>query len=138
MILIADKCETFLFSKGTMYMDMLKKFINKSRAGVVFTLSFSGLIVFMMATSPSDTSFIISFVPLLLIWTSVFSLILLTRFVFKGISKPLLNTLAATVASIVMLLTMFSALGQLAFFDVALILSLAALGVFYFRRSWPN
>lgn len=121
-----------------MYMDMLKKFINKSRAGVVFALSFSGLIVFMMATSPSDTSFIISFVPLLLIWTSVFSLILLTRFVFKGISKPLLNTLAATVASIVMLLTMFSALGQLAFFDVALILSLAALGVFYFRRSWPN
>lgn len=105
---------------------------------LVFLISVTSLITFLLLVSPSSSSFIVSFVPLLLIWIGVYSGILSLKFTVKSVSEATVRTLAATVASVVMLLLMFSALGQVSVFDISLLLALAVLGVFYFRRSWPN
>lgn len=117
---------------------MIKKLIKNTYLQLLLLVSSATLVVFMMSTNPSGSSFVVSFVPLLLIWIIVFCLTMIVIGFFKGIDKILLKTLSSTLASIAMLLIMFSALGQLSFFDISLILSLAVLGVFYFRRSWPN
>lgn len=105
---------------------------------LLLVLSTVTLIFFLMLVSPSDASFVVSFFPLLLVWLIFYSLIMSTRLLFKSARKPILHTVAATIATVAMLLIMFSALGQLSVFDISLLFSLAFLGVFYFRRSWPN
>jgi len=129
----------FLVFRGTINnMNAIKQIIDKVTFPLVFVLSFVLLLSFFLFTSPSENSFILSFMPLILVWIAVFSLIMVLRPLFSRLPKNHVKTIAVTIASVVMLLVMFSALGQLAFFDIALLLTLAVIGVFYFRRSWPN
>jgi len=119
-------------------MDAIKKIISIMTFTLIFVVSFFLLLAFFLFTSPSENSFVLSFVPLILVWIVVFSFIMNLRPALGRLPKKHLKTIAVTIASVVMLLIMFSALGQLALFDVALLLTLAFVGVFYFRRSWPN
>jgi hypothetical protein len=119
-------------------MNAVRKIMDMLTFPLVFVVSFVLLLSFFLFTSPSENSFILSFMPLILIWIVSFSFIMLLKPIFGNLPKNHLKTIAVTIASVVMLLVMFSALGQLAFFDVALLLTLAIVGVFYFRRSWPN
>ncbi len=129
----------FLAFRGTINnMNAVKKIINMMTLPTVFVVSFVLLLSFFLFTSPSENSFILSFMPLILVWVVSFSFIMLLKPLFVRLPKNHVKTIAVTIASVVMLLVMFSALGQLAFFDIALLLTLAVVGVFYFRRSWPN
>lgn len=119
-------------------MKAIRKIIDMLTYPAVFVVSFVLLLSFFLFTSPSENSFILTFMPLILVWAVMFSFIMLLRPIFGRLPKNHVKTIAVTVASVVMLLVMFSALGQLAFFDIALLLTLAVVGVFYFRRSWPN
>lgn len=105
---------------------------------MIFCISAGLLIIIFLTTSPSEKSFVFTLIPLFLIWISVFSFVMLFRIFFKSTNIVVFRSSAAVLASVAMLLTMFSALGQLSFFDTLLLASLAILGAFYFRRSWPN
>ncbi len=119
-------------------MKVIKKIISIMTFPFIFVVSFVLLLSFFLFTAPSENSFVLSFMPLILVWVVVFSFIMILRPIFGRLPKKHVKTIAVTIASVVMLLIMFSALGQLAFFDIALLLTLAIVGVFYFRRSWPN
>ena len=129
----------FSVFRGTINsMKTIKKVVGILTYPLVFTLFFVLLMSFFLFTSPSENSFILSFMPLILIWAVVFSFIMILKPLFGRLPKTYVKAIAVTLASVVMLLVMFSALGQLVFFDIALLLTLAVVGVFYFRRSWPN
>jgi hypothetical protein len=129
----------FLKNRGTInIMKVIKKIISIMTFPFIFVVSFVLLLSFFLFTAPSENSFVLSFMPLILVWVVVFSFIMILRPIFGRLPKKHVKTIAVTIASVVMLLIMFSALGQLAFFDIALLLTLAIVGVFYFRRSWPN
>ena len=119
-------------------MNAIRKIIEMLTFPLVFVVTFVLLLSFFLFTSPSENSFILSFMPLILVWVVSFSFIMTLRPLFGRLPKNHVKTIAVTIASVVMLLVMFSALGQLEFFDIALLLTLAIVGVFYFRRSWPN
>ena len=119
-------------------MNAIRKIIDMMTFPTVFVVSFVLLLSFFLFTSPSENSFILSFMPLILVWIVAFSFIMLLKPLFGRLPKSYIKTIAVTIASVVTMLVMFSALGQLAFFDIALLLILAVVGVFYFRRSWPN
>ncbi|MBP6962045.1 hypothetical protein KBB49_00715 [Candidatus Saccharibacteria bacterium] len=119
-------------------MKVIKKIISIMTFPFIFVVSFVLLLSFFLFTAPSENSFVLSFMPLILVWVVVFSFIMILSPIFGRLPKKHVKTIAVTIASVVMLLIMFSALGQLAFFDIALLLTLAIVGVFYFRRSWPN
>lgn len=129
----------FLSFRGTINsMKAIKKIISILTFPLIFVVSFVVLLAFFLFTIPSENSFILSFMPLILVWVVVFSFVMILKPIFGRLPKKHVKTIAVTIASVVMLLIMFSALGQLAVFDVALLLTLAVVGVFYFRRSWPN
>jgi hypothetical protein len=98
-------------------------------------VSFTSLVLFMMLASPSETSFAISVVPLVLLWLVVYFFV---RSISTRKLERLFKNAALTAATVVTLLVMFSALGELALFDVALLISLSFLVTFYLRRSWPK
>lgn len=96
------------------------------------------LILFMMKTSPEQASLSITLVPLVLVWGIVFVAMSHMEYVFRKVRYSYIVTLSAVIATVCTLLLMFSALGTVGLFDVVLLVSLAILGVFYFRRSWPK
>lgn len=104
----------------------------------LFPLSLTGLLVFLMSTRPTNNNFLLVLVPIGLLWLTVFSMVMFVSTVRKDIHRLRLRILAATLATCLTLLTMFSALGQLSVFDVLLLASLGVLSIFYFHRSWPG
>lgn len=96
------------------------------------------LLLFMMKTSPDQASLSLTLVPLVLVWGIVFVASTHLEYVFRKVRYSYIATLSAVSATVCTLLLMFSALGSVGLFDVVLLISLAVLGVFYFRRSWPK
>ena len=117
---------------------MIKNLFKKATYPLACIISVCGLVIFMISTNPSETNFMISFIPLILVWVIIFTLSVILMRLLKFISVSLTKIVAVTLASTTTLLIMFSALGDLAFFDIALILALATIGVFYFLRSWQK
>lgn len=101
----------------------------------------SGLLLvgFLLLMSPSESNFGLSLVPLLFLWFFVYSsLNVVLEYFIRFINKHKKKTISASVASVVMMAIMFSALGQLDVFDVFLLATLVSLGVFYFGRTWSK
>ena len=96
------------------------------------------LLFFMMKTSPEQASLSLTLIPLLLVWCIVFVAMTHLEYVFRKVRYSYVVTISAVAATVCTLLLMFSALGTVGLFDVALLVALAVLGVFYFRRSWPK
>lgn len=115
-----------------------KRTLKSLTTPAIALLLFLFLVAFMLSVSPSDTNFMVSFVPLALVWGILFSSFLSFKLFLKEERKKTLRFLSAVAATLGTLVLMFSALGQLALFDVSLLVLLAVLGVFYFRRSWSK
>ncbi len=103
---------------------------------VMLAVDGSALVVFLMKTSPKQASLAITLVPLVLVWIAIFFVSVITGTVIRRKHTGYMTTLAAVFATVCMLLMMFSALGSVSVFDFSLLVLLAMLGVFYFRRSW--
>lgn len=116
-------------------MHYIKK--HKNTAGAV--LSFVALLGFLAVTSPSEDNFAISFVPLVLLWVTLYFLGgAVALYVFKSPRRAVLQMVRITVASAVTMLVMFGALGQLSLMDTFVLIALATLGSFYFSRTWRS
>lgn len=114
------------------------KSIFKSETIIMF-LSLLGLLLSLLYTNPSENSFIYSLLPLLLLWLFIYTFLKTALRVFlKNVGKVFTNILSIAVSSTIVLAIMFSALGNLTFFDVVLLLSLVGLAAFYFSRTWPE
>ncbi len=96
------------------------------------------LLLFMMKTNPEQASLTITLIPLILVWGITFIATTHLEYVFRKVRYGYITMLSAVFATVITLLLMFSALGTVGLFDVALLVCLALLGVFYFRRSWPK
>ncbi len=96
------------------------------------------LLLFVLVTSPPQEHFIVTTIPLVLVWLAVYALMMLVHFVVPTVSLGFIRTFAICVASGSVLLLMFSALGQLGVFDVLLLVALTTLSIFYIRKSWKN
>jgi hypothetical protein len=130
-------------------MDASKKTMNKSvmsmkkvlkgvvRAVVLFGC-IVGLLVYVMNTNPANSNLAMTLVPLGFVWVIIFLFCLHFEYVFRKVGKRTISTVAAVSATVVTMLLMFSALGSVSLFDVLLLVLLALLGVFYFRRSWSK
>jgi len=113
---------------------------KRSYSGAL-TILISGLVLMsiLLFSEPSQNNIGFSILPLLVLWVFVYSVLsgilgLITRFMSSYIKK----VISASVSSILVMVVMFSALGQLEIFDVLLLGALVLLGVFYFSRTWPN
>lgn len=103
---------------------------------ILFAADGALLILFLMKTSPKQASLAITLVPLVLVWIAIFFSSSIVGTVIRRKHTGYMTTLAAVFATVCMLLMMFSALGSISVFDFSLLVMLAMLGVFYFRRSW--
>ncbi len=120
-------------------MNSLKKIIKHSSHTIRALVSAGLLLAFLLFVPPSDEHFAVSFVPLILGWLVLFfTLIAILNTVSQNGSRHMRVVISAVGASIVVLMVMFSALGELALFDTLLLISLAVVGVFYFSRTWPK
>lgn len=116
-------------------------FIFKSKKLVYVSLSLvsTTLLLFVFTVvEPPENNLLIVFIPLLSVWVLVFSVVHLLIDVLTQSKFRLGNALSASIASSTVLLFMFSALGDVSVFDVGLLMSLTAVGVFYVRRTWPK
>lgn len=100
--------------------------------------SLSLLVTFILLVAPKKDTPLLTIVPLLLVWfVFYYSAQLIMSALLTGL-KRVRQLVAIGSSSLVTLLVMFSALGQLAFFDVILFLSLTVLAVFYIKRTWSK
>ena len=116
----------------------VRKLVRGIGRVVILGMLVAILLIFLMNTSPKQASLSITLVPLVLVWLIVFVAITQLEYLFRKVKYSYIVTLSAVMATVCTLLLMFSALGTVGLFDVALLVSLAILGVFYFRRSWPK
>lgn len=116
----------------------IKKLLKGVARAVLLVVTILGLLVYIMNTNPSQSNLAMTLVPLGFVWLIVFLFCLHFDYIFRRVKKQTISTVAAVTATVVTMLLMFSALGSVSMFDVLLLVLLAVLGVFYFRRSWSK
>ena len=119
---------------------MDKKKTSKIYKPLMITmLSGSLLVGFLLLNEPSQSNFSFSLIPLLLLWFFIYGFFSTVFCYLEAILAPRIKKIVSTsMASVVVVSVMFSALGQLQVFDVILLILLVLLGIFYFSRTWPK
>ena len=115
----------------------IKKHIT-FRLSIKFIISVLSLSVFIFSFSPKKDAPLLTLVPLLLSWFSLYYGMMLVFTIVLSKLKRVGQLISISFASLLTLLVMFSALGQLAFFDFVLFLALTVLAVFYIKRTCSN
>ena len=102
-------------------------------------VSFVTLFGFLFNTRPSEDNFLLSFIPLVLLWVLVyFTIGLIFNLFFKNVRAVVVRMIRISTASTAAVMVMFGALGQLSFIDGVGLLALVLLGAFYFSRTWHS
>lgn len=111
---------------------------SRLRIFIIWILSTIILFLFLINTNPERLNFSLSTVPIVLIWVNVFSFLRLISINTKLYEKSITKMLILVIPSFICLLLMLSAFGEIAKFEVVLIIGLALFGVFYFTRTWSK
>jgi hypothetical protein len=113
----------------------ISKFYLSIAATVV---SFLLLIGFMTRFTPDEAGFIMTIVPLFLVWVFLFSFLRSVFHITRLQSSVLAKISSLIIPSVLVLTLMFSALGDVSVLDAILLFVLASLGNFYLARTWPK
>lgn len=105
---------------------------------IILFSSLSVFIVVLLLTNPAEKGFLFTLVPISLIWMMTYSSVHILITSALGLKRGMVISLASSIASVVSLLAIFSALGDISFIDFILLTSLAVLLNFYLIRTWPN
>lgn len=89
-----------------------------------------------MLVDPIGKSLVYVFVPVVLVWLALFSLLRLLMELFVDQPGKLHKVMVSVGVSFVVLLFLLSGIGQLTFVDIVLVTILSILSIFYFYRSW--
>lgn len=113
---------------------MKKHYIKKRLA--ILLISFAALTSFFLFVQPEGKSLIFIFIPVVLAWILLFSLVqLLVAMFFK--EKSVFRSIISFVGvSLVILLLLLSGVDQLTITDVILASGLVLISGFYFYRMW--
>ena len=124
---------------GVMEESNKNEFLKKYRTVIVWVLFSLGLLSLLFLTRPSDTHFGLSLLALVLLWGSLyFFCATLLKFSPLRPRGVMIKNISISVASMAVLVAMFSALGGVSVFDIVLLFFLTVLGAFYFARTWPK
>jgi hypothetical protein len=116
---------------------MVSRRFMKNGAGLAISLTI--LAVILLMSRPSETNLGLSFAPLLLLWAIIyFSGGIVVDTLLKNARRSVAQVVRVIVASSVTLLVMFNALASVSPLDIFILVSLAALGSFYFSRTWTD
>ncbi len=117
-------------------MNYMKKVPKTAILSATALLCMGGLFVAFLFINPIDKPLIYVFIPVVLFWGLLFSVIhLVSRVIYPGKSKVRSILIFVSVTTIVLLL-LLSGVGQLTVGDVVLTVCLSAISSFYFYRSW--
>jgi hypothetical protein len=101
-----------------------------------FLVSLFTLLSFFLSVNPSDRSLVFIFIPVVLFWLLLFFVSQVVIQLLSKDSSRILHVLSVIAVSTVVLLILFSGIGQLSTADVVLTTCLCAICSFYFYKSW--
>ncbi len=139
-------CGIFALNSKTLY---YRGSFSRTIISVMFKASFTRNLILLITslfflflvflfTNPGDRGFVFTLIPIVLFWTISYSFTaIFIRYMFKTRQSTVVSV-SSGVASVVSLLGIFSALGDISLIDFILLSSLAVLLNFYLIRTWPK
>jgi hypothetical protein len=113
---------------------MNKKLVRKYT--VVALVSFSAIVATFLLISPENKPLPYIFIPVVLVWLFLFSLIRSTFAVIFKTESRVRTLMVFVCVSLLVLLGLLSGVGQLSISDIILAFSLVVVSTFYFYRMW--
>ncbi len=109
---------------------------QKIKLLMMFIASLTVLVLLFILVNPENKPLILIFLPVLLVWITLYSLTKLAVLTF--ISKPtkLHTVISFMLTSLVVLIFLLSGIGQLTLTDIVLVVLLGSVSGFYFYRTW--
>lgn len=114
------------------YIYMKKKLSHLS----IILVGTASLITMFLFVNPEDKSLIYIFIPVIILWITLYNSVKLLLLVFMKQPSKLHTVFAFVGVSFLILLFLLSGIGQLSTRDIVLVVCLAVVSGFYFYRTW--